>query len=331
MYLIKLGQGQSESDAVSDFSKDPDVEYAELNYSCTVYATEPDDPNYREQWALRNVGQLFPWDGNWTTPPGTPDKDIDANDAWDIFRGGGDAITAVLDTGADYKHSDLSQNILLTYGYDYFNKDGDPLDDNGHGTHCSGIIGAQGNNGYDVSGINWNTKIMAVKWLNKSGGGYTGDAALAIHYAVDNGAEILSNSWGVFNPFFGPINSKVVRDAVAYAVSEGAIFIAAAGNDYRNWLTYPASYNNVISVAATDCHDNKAAFSNYGEWVDIAAPGADILSLRAAGTDMYEPDCGCPGVAFLSLWRSQCHHVHCFRNVYGLSSGCRCMRDDAGP
>jgi thermitase len=280
---VELEKGQSLEDVVAEYNKDPDVEYAELNYIVSMYSIEPNDTYYPVQWALANTGQMYPWDGRSREPPGTLDCDIDASEAWDIITGSSEVVVAVIDTGVDYNHRDLQGNMWVDsngyYGYDFVNDDNDPMDDMGHGTHCAGIIAARTDNSMDIAGVSWNAQIMAVKLLDVHGYGLSDDAADSIIYATDNGADILSNSWGL-EP------SQLLEDAIEYAVSRGVIVVAVAGNDNSSSPYYPAAYNSVISVTATDSNDDKASFSNYGSWVDLAAPGVDILSLRASGTSM---------------------------------------------
>jgi len=281
---VELEEGESLEDVVAAYNSDRDVEYAELNYIVSICAT-PNDPLYPIQWALSNTGQMYPESGKYNSPPGTDDCDIDAPEAWDIHTGSSDVIVAVVDTGVDYNHRDLDDNMWTDgsghWGYDFINDDADPIDDHGHGTHCAGIIAAEGDNSLDVTGVCWDAKIMALKFLDETGSGSTSDATEAFYYAVDNGADVVSNSWG------GSGYSQSMQDAIDYAYSQGVIMVAAAGNDNcDNSDYYPANYEHVISVAATDSNDQKAGFSNYGDWVDIAAPGVDILSLRASGTSM---------------------------------------------
>jgi predicted outer membrane repeat protein len=283
---LELEDAQSLEDVVATYNSDPDVEYAELNYIVSINLT-PNDPLFSIQWALNNIGQMYPESGSYNHPPGTPDCDIDAPEAWDIYTGNSEIIVAVVDTGVDYNHRDLDNNMWTNasghYGYDYVNDDTDPIDDHGHGTHCAGVIAAEGNNGLDITGLNWNAKIMALKFLDSSGYGLTTDATDAFYYAIENGADITSNSWG------GGGYSQAAQDAINYAYSQGVIMVASAGNDSSSSPQYPAYYDNMFSVAATNSNDDKAPFSNYGSWVDIAAPGVDILSLRASGTSMGTP------------------------------------------
>jgi predicted outer membrane repeat protein len=272
---------------VKALNDSPDVEYAELNHIVTVDAS-PDDPLFSVQWPLRNTGQMYPESGNYNHPPGVSDADIDGPEAWDVDTGSPNVIVAVVDTGVDYNHRDIINRMWTSsqgyHGYDFMNSDNYPLDDNGHGTHCAGIIAAQGNNGLDIAGVCWNAKIMAIKFMDSTGSGTYANAAAAFYYAADNGADIISNSWGKDD------YSQTMQDAVNYAYSQGVIVVAAAGNDVQYYFPhYPASMEHVISVAATDSRDKKAAFSNYGSRIDISAPGVDVLSLRAAGTSIGTP------------------------------------------
>ncbi len=298
---LELEPGQSLEKAAAAYRQNPDIEYAELNYIVSIHAT-PNDPLYPIQWPLNNTGQMYPHSGRYNPPPGTPDSDIDAPEAWDIHTGSSGIIVAVVDTGADYTHRDLDDNMWVNqaersgepgvdddengyvddiYGYNFAYGNSDPTDDHGHGTHSAGIIAAEGNNGSDIAGLCWNTKIMALKFLNWSGSGQVADAILAFYYAVENGADVISNSWG------GGFYMQSMQDAIDYAHSQGVIMVASAGNDNTNqYVSYPAYYEHVIAVAATNSNDEKASFSNYGDWVDIAAPGVDVLSLRASGTSL---------------------------------------------
>ncbi|MHC4528266.1 MAG: S8 family serine peptidase, partial [Planctomycetota bacterium] len=285
IYKIKLDlePGQPLEEVVAAYNADPDVEYAELNYIVSIDLT-PNDPLYPIQWSLYNTGQMYPESGRFNPPPGTPDCDIDAPEAWDMETGSSEIIVAVVDTGVDYRHRDLQASMWTDanghYGYDFHNKDNNPMDDHGHGTHCAGTIAARGDNGLDIAGVCWHARIMAVKFLDSTGSGYMDDGLAALYYAVANGADVTSNSWGSFFDY------APMEETIGYAHSQGVITVAAAGNGYSTYPHYPAYYEHVISVAATDSDDQKASFSTYGDWVDIAAPGVDILSLRAGGTAM---------------------------------------------
>jgi parallel beta-helix repeat protein len=285
-------------EAVAAYQNNPDVEFAELNYIVSIDLT-PNDPLYPLHWSLNNIGQDYPASGKYNSPPGTDGSDVNAPEAWDITTGSYDVVVAVPDTGIDYTHRDLDDNIWVNeaelngtagvdddgngyiddiYGYDFIHNNPFPNDDHGHGTHCAGIIAAEGDNALDIVGVCWDARIMAIKFLDAGGTGTETNAAKAIYYAVNNGADIISCSWG------SNYYSNVEKVAVDYAHSQGVIVVASAGNENSTYPRYPAYYDNVIAVAATNSNDERAPFSNYGSRVDIAAPGVDILSLRAAGT-----------------------------------------------
>ncbi len=229
---------------------------------------------------------------------------IDAQDAWSLATGSQSVVVAVIDTGVDYSHADLAANIWTNpgeiagngidddhngfiddvHGYDFANNDGDPMDDNSHGTHVAGTIAAVGNNSVGVAGVNWSTSVMALKFMDASGSGYLSDAIRAINYATmmrsryGVNIRVENNSWGG-----GPYNSAM-QNAIQANNDAGILFVAAAGNDGTNndaSPEYPANYTpaNVIAVAASDQYDRLASFSCYGAtMVDIAAPGVSIYS-----------------------------------------------------
>ncbi len=276
---VELEKGQSLVDVVAEYNNDTDVEYAELNYIVSINTSpnDPNDPYYPIQWPLNNTGQMYPYSGNYTTPPGTPDCDIDAPEAWDIYTGNSEVLVAVVDTGVDYNHRDLQNNMWVNeaelngatgvdddgngyvddiYGYDFVNYDSNPIDDHGHGTHVAGIIAAEGNNGLDIAGVCWNSKIMGLKFLGAGGSGSITDAVEGFYYAVDMGADVVSNSWG------GGGFMQSAQDAIDYAYSQGVIMVASAGNDDSSSAHYPARYDHMIAVASTDSDDQKATSSN---------------------------------------------------------------------
>lgn len=277
------------------------VEYIEPNYYYYL-DRRPDDSNYKYQWGIKNIGQQDN-DGN----TGEAGVDIDVEDTWDVTTGSNNVVVAVIDTGIDLKHKDLKNNIWINEkelngkegvdddgngytddvnGYSFDESTSSPKDDHGHGTHCAGVIGAKGNDAIGIAGVNWKVKLMAVKFLSKDGRGTLDGALKSIVYAVDNGAKILSNSWG------GGAESQAMKDAISYSLSKGALFVAAAGNNGSDTDLephFPSSYDvgNVISVAAINNLGNLADFSNFGiKSVDIAAPGVNILSTLP--TDIYE-------------------------------------------
>ncbi|MBN1166512.1 MAG: S8 family serine peptidase [Methanospirillaceae archaeon] len=280
--LVRLPDGMPVADAVAYYEADPAVLYAEPNYVVTISAV-PDDPDYDQLWGMQAVS---------------------APQAWDMTTGSQDVIVAVVDTGVDYTHPDLAANMWVNsgeipdngidddnngfvddyYGWDFNNEDPDPMDENGHGTHCAGTIGAVGNNGIGVAGYNWQVRIMAAPFLGSGGSGYTFDAAQAILYATKMGARVMNHSWG------GGSYSKVLHDALA--ASPAVMSIAASNENYNLDLipVYPASYDceNIIVTAAIDSNGDLAYFSNYGKnSVDVAAPGVAILSTVLKGGYEY--------------------------------------------
>jgi hypothetical protein len=213
---------------------------------------------------------------------------LNLTQAWDVQLGSQDVVVAIIDTGVDYTHPDL-QSGYLDIGYDFVNDDTDVMDGDGHGTHVAGIISASINNGIGIAGAA-NVSFFAQKVLDDSGSGTYSDAIAGIYDAVDKGAHILSNSWG------GSSFSQALQDAVNYAHANGVMFVAAAGNDASSSKQYPAALDNVISVGSLAEDLTLSSFSNYGDWVDIVAPGSNILSTyigpqyaSLSGTSMATP------------------------------------------
>jgi subtilisin family serine protease len=315
---------------VHDYSSDSHVSYAEPNYlihSCVI----PNDTYFNLQYALHNTGQSG----------GTPDADIDAPEAWDIETGDENIVIAVVDSGVDWDHPDLVNNIWVNPGEDLngngkvdsddFNdidddsngfvddlrgwdfvdttnpvypgedgavRDNNPMDFDGHGTHCSGIASAMTNNNIGIAGVCWDCSIMPVRagYMSNTGlsAGEMDDIVAAVIYAADNGAHIMSNSWGTYS------FSDLLKDTMDYAYAQGVVLVAAAGNFDVNQRIYPAALDNVIAVGATNNKDERVTLSDwgshFGSWVDVAAPGADIGStyfndsyILMSGTSMATP------------------------------------------
>ncbi|MEW6681018.1 MAG: S8 family serine peptidase, partial [bacterium] len=235
-------------EVISSLKKNPDVVYAEPNYIRHI-CVSPNDPDFSKQWGLNKVS---------------------APSAWDISTGTDNVIIAIVDTGVDYTHPDLAGKVIK--GRDFVNNDNDPMDDNDHGTHVTGIAAAETNNGTGIAGLAWNCKLLAVKCLDDKGFGNDADIDKAIRYAADNGAKVINMSFG------GEEAGITIKEACDYAYNKGVFLVAATGNDGNATMFYPAGYENVMAVAATNQNDQKAGFSNYGGWVDVASPGMDIYS-----------------------------------------------------
>ena len=285
-YVVRLAPGIAMESAGEFLRALPGVRYVEPNYLAFAFAT-PNDPGYGQQYGLTR---------------------IQANLAWDIWQPQRTVYIAIIDTGIDSNHPDLTNKMRrhangAVYGYNPLNNTTNALDDNGHGTHCAGIAAAEINNGIGIAGVAaWNpavsnshsyVQLMPVKVLSSSGSGSLDAVARGITWAADNGAHILSLSLGAGT------GAQQLQDAVNYAWNRGCLVVAAAGNDGSSSPQYPAYYTNCIAVAATDSTDTLASFSQYGSWVDIAAPGVNILSTypsnryqSLSGTSM-----ACPHVA----------------------------------
>lgn len=310
-------------DSVINAYKDSSlVEYAEPDYRISLepsqtgikiitqstdssVSTTPDDPEYGKLWGLHNTGQS-PFNGK-------AGADINVEEAWKYSTGSSEIVVAILDSGVDYTHPDLADNIWVNsgeipnngidddgngfiddiHGWNFQGNNKSVMDDNGHGTHCAGIVGAVGNNNIGVTGVNWKVRIMPLKFMDSSGNGNISDAVAAILYANQMGADVISCSWS------GTHYSNALEDAISVSP---AVIVCAAGNggtDDDSTPIYPATNDcpNIITVAATDASDNLATFSNYGvASVDIAAPGEEIASTYPgnlyaymSGTSMATP------------------------------------------
>lgn len=237
-------------------SKHKDVEYAEPDYTATAFNVA-NDPQFTSgnQWALGK---------------------IEAANAWTTTVGSSDVVVAVIDSGVSASHPDLAGKVLP--GYDFFNNDADPTDDNGHGTAVAGLIGAATNNGIGMAAVSWNSMILPVKALGADGSGSYSAISNAIIWAADNGASIINLSLG------GTSASTTLQNAINYAWNRNCVIIAAAGNSGNNIPQYPGACTNVVAVSATDIKDARTSWSNFGSYVDIAAPGANVLTLQGANS-----------------------------------------------
>ncbi len=309
---IRLGHGLTVAQALTILRRLPFVAYAEPNAVIQVDQQLPNDEYFVEQWALHNIGQgsIFG-----VFEPGTPDADIDWPEAWAHAAGSG-AVVAVLDTGVDYRHSDLAANLWENAaeangspgidddgngfvddvgGWDFVNHDNDPLDGHGHGTHVAGIIAAVADNQIGVAGVMWSGRIMPLKVLDDAGSGSLADAIAALEYATAQGVRVANASWGYSDVLpEEQADHQALHDAIQAAGAANLLFVAAAGNDSVNTDAtphYPSAFDldNLISVAATDNNDQLASFSDWGPVsVDLGAPGQDVFSTYKLFLGVYD-------------------------------------------
>lgn len=263
--IVQLPANSHVADIVNQFKARGEVQYAEPNYIVQSFFT-PNDPYFGSQWNLQK---------------------INAPQAWDSTQGGFGPI-AVVDTGIDSSHPDLSGEVLS--GYNFIGDNTDTQDDNGHGTHVAGIIESSTNNGTGVASIGFKGSLLPVKVLDSTGAGTDGDVASGITYATDNGAKIINLSLG------GSSFSQTEQDAINYANQHGVVVVAAAGNNSNNAPVYPAADSGVLAVSASDSSDNLASFSSYGSDIFVSAPGVSITStysngsyVQMSGTSMAAP------------------------------------------
>lgn len=335
-FLLLKSNSKSTQSLMADLSSLSEVQYAEPNYIYKAIATKqtlesilfgtakethssmaPTDPLYGKLWGLKNTGANEPdRSGGTSTTPGVAGADTDAEKGWAITTGSKKVTIAVIDTGIDYNHPDLKNQMWVNekevagngidddgngyiddiHGWNAHGKNGNPMDGNAHGTHCAGTIGAEHNNGIGVAGVMSDVTLMAVKFLSDEGSGSLADAVVAIDYATKMNVDIMSNSWG------GGGFSQALEDSIKAAKNKGILFIAAAGNDSSNndsRPSYPATYqvDNVISVASHTAQDTISSFSNFGKrTVHVAAPGSNVLSSTPnneykvfSGTSMATP------------------------------------------
>ncbi len=264
------------------YQQDPAVAFAEPDYVAEIMGW-PDGPVLSQE-ELRALGEASPQGESQVIPndPYFPQMwnlaKIEAPAAWDISQGDPNVLIAVIDTGVTPTHPDLQGKVVA--GYDFANNDDDPADEHGHGTHVAGTAAAVTNNAIGIAGVGYNVRIMPVKALDANGSGSHSWIANAIIWATDNGASVINMSLG------GPYTSSTLRQAVDYAWERGVVLVASAGNEATSNPLYPAAYENVIGVSATTQNDQRAAFSNYGSYISIAAPGVAIWS--TVRSDSYQ-------------------------------------------
>ena len=312
--LVETADRFATERAAAELAGQPGVLYVEPNYRLRLFNAPgertPNDFEFGAQWALRNTGQQS----------GQPGNDIRATDAWAVVCEAPQVPVAVIDTGIDYYHPDLEANVWVNpgeipgngldddgngyiddvHGYDFVSQDSDPMDDHSHGSHVAGIIGAVGDNRIGVAGVCWQVPLMAIKAFDDKGEATVAGVVEAIRYAVDNGARILNASWGQTD------RSRTLHDAIAEAWDAGLLIVAAAGNERSDVAPFPAAFEPAVTVAALNPKGGRAMFSNYGAFVDLAAPGEAVLSPTPnarydlfSGTSMAAPHVS--GVAAL-IW-----------------------------
>lgn len=284
---VKIADTQSVPEALAAYRSDPGVEYVQPNY---VYRADalPNDSRFAQLWALKNSGQPI-GTGSYFPDAGTPGADLNVEKAWDHVTDCASVVVAVIDSGVNYDHEDLAANMwnggatFPRHGADFVDKDNDPMDTIGHGTHVAGTIGAAGNNGTGVAGVCWKASIMAVRVLDADGRGTTATLLQGIDFAVSQGAKVINMSLG------GPSFDPLLNEAIAQAQANDVVLVVSAGNeglniDLAGREHYPCGYghDNLICVTALDQTYARATFANFGvESVDVGAPGTNILSAQA--------------------------------------------------
>jgi len=288
---MKTLKGESVAEAIARLQKDPRVISVQPNFIYKKMATVPNDSLYGQLWGIKNTAQdvydpdtFGPDFGSTEDNPGTAGVDLGLEAAWDRITDCSSTVVAVIDTGIKYDHEDLAANMwdgsalgFPNHGYDFHNSDNNPLDDDGHGTHVAGTIGAVGNNGKGITGVCWKVKLMALKALGASGGS-TANVISSLNWAVEKGAHVVNMSLG------GGASDTAFEAAIDAANTSNVIVIFAAGNDGTDndsLPTYPCNYKkaNTLCVAALTQKNGLASFSNYGATsVDVGAPGVNIAS-----------------------------------------------------
>ncbi|WP_282941489.1 S8 family peptidase [Paenibacillus sp. RC67] len=289
-YTYVFESRKMEAKQLMDYFKNWDVAYAEPHFlyltnsaavdAVTENSSQTTDNNTNQAVIKPNDALYQRY--QWNLPI------IDTELGWSISKGSQDIKVAIVDTGVDLNHPDLKDQLIS--GYNVVNNNAPPADDVGHGTHVAGIVGAIVNNNLGVAGMSWYNRIMPVKVLDQSGAGSTYSVAQGIIWATDHGAKVINMSLGNY------AEANFLHDAIKYAYDHDVVLIAASGNDNTATPGFPAAYPEVFAVAATDANKNKASFSNYGDYIDVAAPGVSIASTyphnqyaALSGTSMASP------------------------------------------
>jgi subtilisin family serine protease len=303
LYVIHFNSDINIEEAVNNYQLTGELEYAEPDYKGEGGGVIPNDQYFFRQWSLVNTGtfSLF---------PGTiADSDIDMDDAWMITQGDATTVITIIDSGMRLQHPEVAGRIWTNTGeiagnqidddgngyiddvegYDWAYSDNDPTDDVGHGTNITGIVAANANNSIGYAGINWNCKVMELKALDVNNSGYYSWWTDAIYYAVDNGTNIINMSMG------GSSNSTTMEAAIDYAFNNNVTVTVCMMNFNNNVDYYPAAFTNVIATGSTDPDDDRSvpfswsttSGSNYGNHIDVCAPGNYIYGLSHTSNTAY--------------------------------------------
>ncbi|MCZ8511190.1 S8 family peptidase [Paenibacillus filicis] len=281
-YTYVFESGSMEAKQLMSYFKKWNIEYAEPHFLYLTNDAAPKATGTSDTSSVITPNDSLYRKYQWNLPI------IDTEAGWNVTKGSNDVIVGVVDTGVDLNHQDLKDQLVS--GFNVVNPDQKPQDDVGHGTHVAGTVGAIVNNNLGIAGMSWYNRIMPVKVLDSTGAGSTYAVAQGIIWATDHGAKVINMSLGNY------ADAQFLHDAIKYAYDRDVVLIAASGNDNTDRPGYPAAYPEVLAVAATDAQKNKASFSNYGDYIAVAAPGVSIASTyphnqyaALSGTSMASP------------------------------------------